>query len=73
MAIGPSLGSSIGEKPKLKGYKQKASSRHTGVPLAKQTTRVIICAGGESLGLSIANYITTGNDKSVVLDGGYTI
>jgi len=30
-------------------------------------------AVGHSLGSSIANYITSGNDKSVGLDGGYTI
>ena len=33
-----------------------------------QTTAI-----GHSLGSSIANYITSGNDKSVGLDGGYTI
>jgi tetratricopeptide (TPR) repeat protein len=30
-------------------------------------------AVGHSLGSSISNYITSGNDKSVGLDGGYTI
>ena len=30
-------------------------------------------AVGHSLGGAIANYITSGNDKSVGLDGGYTI
>ena len=30
-------------------------------------------AVGHSLGNSIANYITSGNDKSVGLDGGFTI